>query len=215
MTPRPLLVLALLLAAAPSRAAWRDISASQFQMAPPPAAGSAAYQQDLATLLDWQNKRTPQQCSQAASMPVPDFTSLFGPSNLLSQDEMSRVQPLLDEVSQAVSTVSGVFKKQYHRPRPYNEDNRIVPCAAKPSGATSYPSSHAAEGAVDACVLDLIFPDRAAKLDAWGQYVGQLRVISGVHHPTDVAAGQQLAADICSWLTAQPDFLSAVNALKP
>jgi membrane-associated phospholipid phosphatase len=127
---------------------------------------------------------------------------------------MTAVQPFLDAVSKKVSAVAGVFKKEYARPRPYDENDKIRPCADKPGGATAYPSAHATEGAVDACVLAQIFPDRAQKLTDWGQYVGQLRVISGVHHPTDVAAGQALAASICSWLLEQGDFNVAVSKLR-
>jgi membrane-associated phospholipid phosphatase len=147
-------------------------------------------------------------------MTVPDFTSLYTPSGILTSAEMTEVQPFLDQVSQKVSNVATVFKKEFSRPRPYNEDSAIHPCADKPSGATAYPSAHATEGAVDACVLGQIFPDRADKLTAWGQFVGELRVIAGVHHPTDVVAGQALAASICSWLLDQGDFNAQVAKLR-
>jgi hypothetical protein len=199
---------------APAHAAWTDLSASDFSVPPPPAKGSADYVADFSTLINDQNSRTPQQCALATSMKIPDFTSLYSSSGLLSSSEMSTVQPFVDQVSQLASKIDGVFKKQYDRPRPYNEDPRIQPCAPKPSGALSYPSSHATIGAVDACVLSAIFPDRATKITAYGQYVGELRVISGVHHPSDVAAGQQLAADICGKLSQEPDFNAAVARLK-
>lgn len=208
------LLFCLLAAAAPARAAWTDIAASDFEVAPPPAPGSTQDKQDMATLMSDQQTRTPQQCALATQMKVPDFSSLFGPSNILSADEMARVKPFVDQVGQAASNISGVFKKKYARPRPYNENPALQPCADKPGGNTAYPSTHATEGAVDACVLSLIFPDRADKLTAWGQEVGDLRVISGVHHPTDVAAGQKLGADICSWLKDQGDFNAAVAQLR-
>jgi membrane-associated phospholipid phosphatase len=204
----------VLLFSAPAHAAWQSLSASDFDVPAPPAPGSAGDKQDFATLLSLQSSRTPQQCALAAGMTIPDFTSLYGPSGILTPEEMTSVQPFLDQVSQKVSTVAGVFKKEYARPRPYNEDKRIQPCADKPGGATAYPSAHATEGAVDACVLGQIFPDRAAKLADWGQYVGELRVISGVHHPTDVAAGQALAASICSWLLEQGDFNAETAKLR-
>jgi len=195
-----------LLLAAPASAAWQSMSASDFSVAPPPAKGSAGDKQDMQTILNDQNTRTPEQCSLAAGMKIPDFTSLFTPSGILTPDEMAKAQPFVDQVSQKASDVATVFKKEYARPRPYNEDSRVQPCADKPGGATAYPSAHATVGAVDACVLAQIFPDRAQKLTDWGQLVGQLRVIAGVHHPTDVAAGQALAASICSWLLEQGDF---------
>jgi acid phosphatase (class A) len=203
-----------LLLSAPASAAWQSISASDFNVPPPPAPGSAGDKQDFATLLSLQNSRTPEQCSLAASMPIPDFNSLYGSSGILTPSEMTAVQPFLDQVSQKVSAVAGVFKKQYSRPRPYNENKQVQPCADKPGGATAYPSGHATEGAVDACVLGQIFPDRADKLAAWGKEVGDLRVIAGVHHPTDVAAGQSLAASICSWLLEQGDFNAETAKLR-
>jgi acid phosphatase (class A) len=209
-----LLLLAALFAPAPASAAWQSIAASDFEVPPPPAPGSAGDQQDFATLFSLQASRTPEQCSVAASMPIPDFKSLYAPSGLLTPAEMTAVQPFLDEVSGKVSAVAGVFKKEYSRPRPYNENKKIQPCADKPGGSTAYPSGHATEGAVDACVLGQIFPDRAQKLTDWGRYVGDLRVIAGVHHPTDVAAGQALAASICSWLVEQGDFNAEVSRLR-
>lgn len=214
MRPTLGLLFLSLLASAPASAAWRSISASDFEVPLPPAPGSAGDQQDFATLFSLQASRTPQQCAVAASMPIPDFKSLYTPSGILTSEEMAAVQPFLDEVSKKVSAVAGVFKKEYSRPRPYNENKKLQPCADKPGGATAYPSGHATEGAVDACVLAQVFPDRAQKLTDWGQYVGELRVISGVHHPTDVAAGQALAASICSWLFEQGDFNAEVSALR-
>ncbi|MFI5346346.1 MAG: phosphatase PAP2 family protein [Elusimicrobiota bacterium] len=199
---------------APAHAAWTDITASDFNVPPPPTKGSADYVSDFSTLLNDQSSRTPQQCALAASMKIPDFTSLYASSGLLSSAEMSAVQPLVDQASNLASNISGVFKKEYSRPRPYNEDARIHPCADKPGGATAYPSTHATVGAVDACVLAAIFPARASKITDYGQYIGELRVIAGVHHPTDVAAGQALAADICGRITQESDFQAQVSALK-
>lgn len=198
----------------PARAAWRDMTAADFSVPPPPAPGSADYVADFSTLLSLQNSRTPQQCALAKKMRIPDFRSLYGSSGLLTSDEMAAVQPLVDEVSKTASKITGVFKSEYSRPRPYDEDSRVQPCADKPGGAKSYPSGHATAGAVDACVLAALFPDRASKLTEYGAYVGELRVISGVHHPSDVAASQALAAAICSRLSAENDFNDEVSRLR-
>lgn len=208
----PLLVLACL--AAPAGAAWRDMSAADFTVPPPPAPGSAGDQEDFATLLKLQAARSPEQCALATKQKIPDFLSLFADSGLLTPAELKAVQPFADEVSTKASKVTGVFKKKYSRPRPYDEDARVQPCADKPGGATAYPSGHATSGVVDACVLSAIFPDRAEKLAQWGRYAGDLRVISGVHHPTDVSAGQALGAAICARLNQEADFQAEAAKLR-
>lgn len=206
--------LASALFAAPASAAWQSIPSTDFSVDPPPAPGSAADRQDMATLVSDQQTRTAQECQQAASMSSPDFHSLWDSSGLLSPAELAAVGPFVDSVSQYISKVSTYFKKKYARPRPYNENPNLQPCADKPGGNTAYPSTHAASGAVDACVLDQLFPDRTAALDAYGKHVGDLRVISGVHHPTDVAAGQALGAQVCQALLGDDSFQAQLSQVR-
>ena len=201
--------------AAPAFCAWQDLPATDFTVAPPPAPRSAADVADFNQLMDMQNNtRTKADCALAQTMPSPDFESLFGGSGLLTPAQMTAVGPLLDRVTQLGSTISGDFKQEYHRPRPYNENSEIKPCADKPKGATSYPSTHATNAALDACVLGRLFPSEADQLASYGKHLGNLRAIVGVHHPTDVAAGQDLAGQICKELLAQDDFLAELAKVK-
>ena len=119
-------------------------------------------------------------------------------------------------ISASIASIRGVFGATRAAWQSLTAADFTVPprLAPKPGGATSYPSSHATEGAVDACVLGLIFPDRAAQLTGYGRYVGDLRVISGVHHPSDVAAGPELAAAICGRLVQESDFNAEVAKLR-
>lgn len=215
-TPRLLAVLlaALACASAPAFAAWKDIPATDFRMSAPPAPGSAASDLDYAALLQFQADRTPQDCALAGAQASPDFHSLYDGSGLLSKPELAAVGPFLDEASQYVSKVSGYFKKKFSRPRPYDADPRVQPCIAKPGGATSYPSTHAASGALDACVLGQLFPQRADALASYGKHLGDLRAIVGVHHPSDVAAGQSLADQVCARLLQEDDFRAELAQVK-
>lgn len=211
----PLLGAALAaLLAAPASAAWQDYAAADFALAPPPAPGSPADRQDMQTLLADQQTRTPEQCAMAAAESAPDFHSLWDASGLLSKAELAAVGPLADSASKLIAKVTGYYKKKYARPRPYNENPALQPCADKPGGNTSYPSTHAASGALDACVLGQLFPDRVDALTAHGTLVGDLRVISGVHHPTDVAAGRDLAAQVCSRLLGDDSFQADLSAVR-
>lgn len=209
-----LALLALLLAG--PAAAWQDLTAADFSMEPPPAPRSEASDKDYARLLELQAARTPDECAAAAAQAVPDFKSLFSGSGILSKAELDAVAPFVDAVSHVVSKISGAFKKKkdFLRPRPYDVDPRVKPCIPLPGGATSYPSTHATVGVADACVLAQIFPKRANIIASYGLHIGDLRVIAGVHHPTDVAAGQTLGRAICEKLAVDAEFLAEADRVK-
>jgi acid phosphatase (class A) len=71
------------------------------------------------------------------------------------------------------------------------------PCsapAAETSYGPSYPSGHAAVGAMLASVLARMVPEQRAALLAFGLEYGNARVIGGVHFPSDVEAGRAIGA---------------------
>lgn len=207
-------VLLALLLAVPAAASWTDIPSTDFPMASPPAAGTPASDRDYEALLKLQAERKPEQCALAAAQAIPDFQSLFGASGILTKDETAAVAPFVDAASKFLSKVSGYYKKKFSRPRPYSVDARVQPCIEKPAGATSYPSTHAAAGVLDGCLLGRLFPDRAGILASHGRDAGELRLISGVHHPSDVEAGRDLGARVCERLLREPDFAASLAALK-
>ncbi|MBI5247450.1 MAG: phosphatase PAP2 family protein [Elusimicrobia bacterium] len=213
MTKTVLPLLALFLSVG-ATASWQDVPAKDFTMAPPPAAGTPEAAADYDSLLKLQAARKPDQCAIAGGQLAPDFSTLFGASGLLSKDETAAVKPFLDSALKLLNKISTVFKKSYGRPRPYDVDARVKPCIDKPGGATSYPSTHAAAGVFDACVLGRLFPARADKLAAQGQLVGDLRAIAGVHHPSDVAAGQLLGKQLCARLLTETDFAAELDQVK-
>lgn len=206
-------LLALLLAG-PAAASWRDIESTDFALAAPPAPGSPEFDRDFAELLKLQSERKPAQCEAAAAQVAPDFRSLFGASGILSEAELAAVAPLMRSTSKFLSKVSGDHKKKFARPRPYSANARVRPCVAKPSGATSYPSTHAAAGVLDACLLARLFPERANILVSHGRHAGNLRVVVGVHHPSDVAAGRELGTRVCARLLKEDDFLAELALVK-
>ena len=82
-----------------------------------------------------------------------------------------------------------------------------------PGGSKSYPSSHAAVAATEACILGALFPEKKDRLMEYGLYLGNLRAIVGVHHPSDILAGQKLGADICARLLGNSAFHQDMAAL--
>jgi len=201
------LILSLLLPALAS-ADWADIEVTEFPLSPPPKAGSVADQKDYKKLHEYQETRTQEQCDLGNSQGIPSFEVFFGSGwDGLTEKEIAASEEKIVAAMKYTEKVSGFWKAKYKRPRPYNVDEDLVPCVDNPpKGAKAYPSSHAAMAAIGACLLAEKFPDKAKEIKTRGKLLGELRVIVGVHHPSDVAKGRELGEKICERLLTEPDF---------
>lgn len=211
-TPFILLITALFTFTA--HADWTQLESSDFELAPPPSKGSEAYKRDFRILHELQDSRTEEECALSNTMNAPKFETLYGSSELFTETEREHVDELVSKAMHLTERISGDFKAQYARPRPFNVDTTIVPCVPKPGGAKAYPSSHAAMATIGACVLAKIYPARAKAIVAYGKMLSLLRVKVGVHHPSDVEAGQSLANDICKEISKDKGFKEEVEELK-
>jgi len=190
-----------------SQAHWTDLTADDFSVPAMPGPRSQQNKLDFKLLHQYQDTRTKDECELARHQTLPTFKAFFGPSaKLLSQKEFSALQTLMNKVGALTESITHVFKKEYERPRPYDEDETLKPCAVKPGGHKSYPSSHASIAATQACILAKVFPQRSQKFLDYGKFLGDLRAIVGVHHPSDVIAGQHLGKQICEKLFTKKSF---------
>ncbi|HEY8280495.1 MAG TPA: phosphatase PAP2 family protein, partial [Bdellovibrionota bacterium] len=185
-------ILALLLPLS-SLADWSKIPSSSFSLDGPPRKGSPAYERDFELLHRYQNSRSKEQCKLAQHQEHPTYDVMFASQDSpLSKEEAKKAEELVSKVMKLSVRIAGYFKDQYHRPRPFNVDSTLTPCAKKPGGETSYPSSHASASWAGACVLAEIYSDKEKDIKDYGKSLGDLRAIVGVHHPSDVAAGQAI-----------------------
>ena len=195
------------------QAEWQKIAPTEFELDAPPYERSSAFKKDFEILHIQQNSRSDADCALANSQAKPTFAAFFGPnSKVLTSKEYASVAPLMTRVTEFSESIADHFKETFGRARPYNVDGTLKPCAAKPSGNHSYPSSHATAATTDACILAEIFPDKAAELIKYGKHLGDLRYIAGVHHPSDVLAGQKLGQEICKRLLADPNFKREIKS---
>jgi acid phosphatase (class A) len=197
----------LFLISTSSFAGWESMDQKQFTLPPPPQLHSAEEQADVQTMLQMQSQRTQKDCTLSQHQLSASFTVFFEPaSGMLSKEELRRVSPFFFRISKFMDPIVQRYKSSYRRARPYDSYKQIKPCIQLPGGSKSYPSSHAAMGFVEACVLAEIFPDRADKIMKYGNYVGNLRTIAGVHYPRDVQAGKDLGQQVCEALLKNPEF---------
>jgi acid phosphatase (class A) len=166
----------------------------------PPADDSPEHQEEIATLLHWQNKRTTQDVYRCRQEVVVDgfiFSQVLG--DWFNPRMLPITADLLDQTSIDAKAIVNTAKKKWNRVRPYDANAQIEPCIEKES-STSYPSGHAVRGIVWATVLSEMFPEHRDQLMALGRQIGDDRVIGGVHWPSDVEAGQKLGASIAARL---------------
>ena len=157
-----------------------------------PAAGSGAVHDDLAVLLWLQHTRTQDEVARAKSelsLQVEIFSAVTGVD--LDSSPFARTRALLEAAGGELRGVTSNLKRHFARPRPYKADARILP-ALHLEPSFSYPSGHAAWGAVTSAVLAQLDPGRGEAILERGRQVGYDRVLGGVHYPSDVEAGQRL-----------------------
>ena len=168
-----------------------------YDIPPPPVKGSAADREDFRILHIYQDRRTPEQCRAADLQSHPSVDGMFGPNTgILTASEVRMVASQSDQLIRKVFSITDPFKDLYLRMRPYNEDSTLHPCILMPGGSRAYPSGHSAVGIVLADFLAKKFPAKRDRILAQGKQVGINRLIGGVHHPSDVVAGQSLGRQI-------------------
>jgi acid phosphatase (class A) len=121
---------------------------------------------------------------------------------------------LLNRVSDDALAASGEAKKRFPRARPFQRFQMTRVCgqarAPKPEasavGGTSYPSGHAAVSWAVALVMMEASPSSAQAIVARAVDYGYSRVVCGLHFPSDIDAGQRIAAAVADKLFALPEF---------
>jgi acid phosphatase (class A) len=189
--------------------AW--IAAQQF--APAPAPGSDADKADLAVLHAWQDKRTTAQCVEAQSQAHASFDEFFGDISPLAKPLPQEASDFLGQVGDDVAAAVGVLKEKNLRPRPFWRDPTLGPCLGRIRGL-AYPSGHAAISRVYALLLGELAPQRREEFLVRADAAALNRVIGGVHHPTDIAAGKRLADGLYEQFLRDPAFNAQVERLR-
>lgn len=180
----------------------------------PPAADSDEQKQEIAKLLEWQEKRTPTDVDRCKSEEAADpfiFSGILGEK--FKAETLPLTTIMLKGVQTDIKAITTLAKAKWERKRPPYADARIKPCV-KIEENGSYPSAHAVRGVVWSRILAEMFPDKKDELLKRGLLMGEDRVIAGIHFPSDVAAGQKLGDAIADKLLANAEFQTALKEAK-
>ena len=161
-----------------------------------PAHGSAQELRDDDILLKYQASRTAEQCQAAAAQSEVNLQQIFAqPNGPLTASEFARSQFLLLKVAAKAGLNVLRAKDVFKRLRPYDRNREIIPCIPK-ENSTAYPSGHTTVSRVAARVLAAKYPRYERQLLEVAEQVALNRVLGGVHHPSDIEAGEKLADEL-------------------
>ncbi len=158
----------------------------------PPKLASDLQQFDEKILKELQATRTADDCKRAEFEVYVSLANFFGkPYSMLTEAETTKLAAFFDKVRNDADFYIQKLKKEFPRKRPFLYMAELKPCVPlETTGA--YPSGHATLARLYALILTDFFPDEKAALEERADQIGKDRVLSGMHHPTDVQAGKQL-----------------------
>ncbi len=183
-------------------------------LSPPPPNDSLQTQSELVHLLELQNSRDPAEVRQAASeafLTGFEFSSILGP--WFTAKNLPKTAALMRELILADTAIVEPIKAHFSRQRPYQIDPRIKPCIPLDPTA-GYPSGHAARTRILALTLAEIFPDQKSQLLSLADRIPQLRIMAGLHFPSDIAAGKLIGEKIFEAMTQSPAYQSALAQVR-
>jgi acid phosphatase (class A) len=180
----------------------------------PPSVGSDEYISEIDQILAIQATRTAaqiQRCKAEETLSLAVFATVM--PDFCTVEKMPKLSKLLKAAVDDAKYFGEIAKSAYQRKRPFREDPRIQPLS---SGDTefAYPSGHATRGILFATILAQLEPGRGEKLLERGREIGWDRVIEGVHHPSDIAAGRVMGQAISQALFQSPAFQADLKEVK-
>ncbi|MGC3958208.1 MAG: phosphatase PAP2 family protein [Verrucomicrobiota bacterium] len=193
-----------------------DFSALVNLLPPPPAVESPAGRADLATVLQVQLDRTPEQVKRAQRVANQSVTSFARPvlGEWFQSKDFPKTVAIFERINrESQLIVDDQVKKKWNRTRPYLFCAAVQPIVGRPDN-TSYPSGHSAAAALWGTILAAAFPEQAAAFKAQIQEAAWCRVMAGVHYPSDTAAGQMLGTAIAEAMLKSPNMEAALQVIR-
>lgn len=184
----------------------------------PPKPKSKEQNEDEKTLIGFQESRSAQDCEAAKSEVLVSLKSFYGkPYGPLDDQRIEKLAPFFEQVRNDADYFIQRLKKDFPRKRPFLYMRALNPCVPREvTGA--YPSGHAVLSKLFALILADFDSQARDQFEARSVEIGKHRVISGMHHPSDVEAGRALASLIYGQLKDskryQADFARALALVK-
>lgn len=182
---------------------------------PPPAAGSPTAKVELDQIFALQESRTPEQAARCVQIEN-ETLWLFGSEVLgpwFTEANLPKTAAFFAQVREDFIAVNRAAKSLHPRQRPPFADERIKPCVEF-ADTPAYPSGHGIQSSVWAALLGQIFPEKANDFLLRAATTRNYKAISGVHYPSDLAAGQAVGEALARELMKDPMVQKAILQLR-
>jgi acid phosphatase (class A) len=182
---------------------------------PPPAAGSPTERVELDQVLAAQAARTPEQAARCVQIEH-ETIWLFGSEVLgawFTEANLPKTAAFFASVREDFIPVNRAAKALHPRKRPPFADDRIKPCVEF-ADTGAYPSGHGIQASMWAGLLAEIFPGHADAFFLRAATTRNFKFISGVHYPSDLAAGQAVGEALARALLKNPSLQPAIAVLR-
>jgi acid phosphatase (class A) len=178
-----------------------------------PAKGSVEEAQDFEILLKFQESRTEEECALAAREKKATLKSLFaGENGPLTKKEALLLTPLMLKFYAESGINIYIAKKTFKRARPYLANSAIRPCVGLEK-SYAYPSGHTTLARVFARILSRVYPSRSEAFMKRSDEVARNRILGGVHHPSDIEAGNKLGDVLANSVVNSKEFTTELEKL--
>ncbi len=189
--------------AAPLYLATDQLDSTRF-LAPPPSA--AQTRGEIEAMLVLQSQRTPEQAARSVAdleQSVFRFADVMGPK--FTEENLPLAAKFFKRLYKTESAFNKQGKDLWKRQRPPLADKRLDP-VAKYANSGSYPSGHATFSFLTGIALADMVPEMRVEVFQRAREFGDNRVLGGVHYPSDIEAGRQLAVMIAVLAQQNEDY---------
>ena len=142
----------------------------------------------------------------------PRFTEAFGKP--IDRTTSPALVSLLDRAIADASVTTSQAKDYFHRPRPFQRLQLQRVCEksappkpeANPTRGDGYPSGHSVRGWTVAMILARVAPERTEAVMKRAEIYQESRLVCGMHFPSDVEAGHDVASAVVARLDSSATF---------
>ena len=179
---------------------------------PPPGPGSAVTRAEFEVLVELQSTRTPAQAARCQQIEAEDIF-LFGSDVVgpwFNAAALPKTAALFAAVQGDFRIVNRAAKALWPRRRPSFLDSRLKPCVEF-ADSPAYPSGHGIQSALWSALLGELMPEHAGGFQQRAAETRRSKLLSGVHYPSDLTAGQTLGDALARAMLKSPQFRAALE----